>query len=111
MEPPQQRIICPVGCLGHWRERGTQKGQPSDVSPGLKYFSKTDVSINHFFLRCRPAGEVDVSACKMESASSVAIILSISSACCSSPTSRRASRAAGEVNGQGYKAECIALHT
>lgn len=32
-------------------------------------------------------------ACSIESASSVAIIFSMSSACCSKPTSRRASRA------------------
>lgn len=39
------------------------------------------------------AGDVFVNACRMESASSVDIIFSISSACCSSPTSRRASKA------------------
>lgn len=38
-------------------------------------------------------GDVFVSACKMESASRVDIIFNISSACCSRPTSRRASKA------------------
>lgn len=41
-----------------------------------------------------PVDELEVRACKMESACKVAIILSISSACCSRPTSSRASSAA-----------------
>lgn len=41
----------------------------------------------------KPVDELAVRACRMESACRVAIILSISSACCSRPTSSRASRA------------------
>lgn len=46
-----------------------------------------------------------MSACRMESASRVAIIFNISSACCSSPTSNRASSAAGNQSG-GVKERC-----
>lgn len=56
-----------------------------------------------------PEDELEVRACRMESACRVAIILSISSACCSRPTSSRASSAVKQMRQRlgGKMSKCL----
>lgn len=96
-EPPLWRALSRESSvpLEDWLTISTTENQYRTIStsPTLEHWKECVLHFTFKLLLHLPVDELEVSACRMESACRVAIIFSISSACCSRPTSSRASSA------------------